>query len=109
MRLPLSQSLLMVALAFGPAVAPGQQRPDPIANAIDLNGDGSLSALELEKAAAAIRKLDKDGDNVVSRDEASGKESSTQQRGGGGRLGGGALSPIRIPPRRLGWARLAVG
>ena len=45
-------------------------RMDPILAAVDANGDGILSADEIRSAASAIRKLDKDGDGKVTRDEA---------------------------------------
>ncbi|HWC96921.1 MAG TPA: hypothetical protein VG456_09235 [Candidatus Sulfopaludibacter sp.] len=45
-------------------------RMDPILAAIDTDGDGTISAEELSRAASAIRKLDKDGDGVVTREEA---------------------------------------
>lgn len=44
-------------------------RMDPILAAVDANGDGIISAEELRNAAASIRKLDKDGDGRVTRDE----------------------------------------
>jgi Ca2+-binding EF-hand superfamily protein len=45
-------------------------RMDPILAAIDANGDGILSAEEIRNAPAAIRKLDKDGNGEISREEA---------------------------------------
>jgi Ca2+-binding EF-hand superfamily protein len=45
-------------------------RMDPILAAIDANGDGVLSAEEIRNAPAAIRKLDKDGNGEISREEA---------------------------------------
>ena len=44
-------------------------RMDPILAAIDINGDGILSAVEIRNAADAIRKLDKNGDGKITRDE----------------------------------------
>ena len=52
---------------------PGDMNPirmDPILAAIDVDGDGVLSAEEIRNAPAAIRKLDKDGDGKVNREEA---------------------------------------
>jgi Ca2+-binding EF-hand superfamily protein len=45
-------------------------RFDPILAAVDTDGDGVLSAEEIRNAAVAIRKLDKDGDGKVTREEA---------------------------------------
>jgi Ca2+-binding EF-hand superfamily protein len=45
-------------------------RMDPILAAVDSNGDGVISAEEIRNSAAAIRKLDKDGDGKVTREEA---------------------------------------
>ncbi len=45
-------------------------RMDPILAAIDTNGDGVISAEELRNAPDSIRKLDKDGDGKVTREEA---------------------------------------
>ncbi len=70
-----------------------QSRVDPVVTAIDANRDGSVSATELKSAPASIRKLDTDGDGVVSLDEISGRSGSTQRRGGGSRLGGYTTPP----------------
>jgi Ca2+-binding EF-hand superfamily protein len=45
-------------------------RMDPVLAAVDTNGDGIISADEIRDSAAALRKLDKDGDGKVTRDEA---------------------------------------
>ena len=45
-------------------------RMDPVLAAVDTNGDGVISAEELRNAAESIRKLDKDGDGKVTREEA---------------------------------------
>ncbi len=58
-------------------------RMSPILNAIDVNQDGTLSAAELADAPAQLRKLDKNGDGKLTRDEAG------LQMGGGGRGGRG--------------------
>lgn len=44
-------------------------RMDPILAAIDTDGNGILSAQEIANSADAIRKLDKNGDGKVTRDE----------------------------------------
>jgi len=45
-------------------------RMDPVLAAVDTNGDGVISADEIRASANAIRKLDKDGDGKVTREEA---------------------------------------
>ena len=45
-------------------------RMDPILAAVDTNSDGIISAQEIRDAANAVRKLDKDGDGKVTREEA---------------------------------------
>jgi Ca2+-binding EF-hand superfamily protein len=77
-----------VAAAQGPPPDPGEReggrgggpggprgemnfiRVDVILAAVDADGDGVISADELRNAPAAIRKLDKNGDGKVSREEA---------------------------------------
>jgi hypothetical protein len=41
----------------------------PIIAALDTDGDGVISADEIEKAAASLRKLDKNGDGQLTPDE----------------------------------------
>ena len=69
------------AAAAGRGDGPGGEmnfiRFDPILAAVDTNGDGVISADEIKNSAEAIRKLDKDGDGKVTREEA------TPQRGPG--------------------------
>jgi Ca2+-binding EF-hand superfamily protein len=48
-------------------------RMDPILAAIDSNGDGILSADEIRDSAISLRKLDKDSDGTVTREEAARK------------------------------------
>lgn len=46
------------------------QRPvSPLVKAIDVNGDGIIDADEISNADAALRKLDKNGDGKLARDE----------------------------------------
>lgn len=56
--------------------------PSPMFDAIDADGNGTITARELRRAAAALRKLDANGDGVITREEALGS-------GPGGPLPGG--------------------
>ena len=50
--------------------ADGQRRPgNPIIAALDANGDGTIDATEISNAPAALRKLDKNGDGKLTREE----------------------------------------
>ena len=64
----------------------GGQRPvNPLIQALDLNGDGVLDAVELAQAAESLKKLDQNGDGKLTRDE---YQPQRPQDGGGGRRGG---------------------
>jgi len=88
---------MRIVLLFGMAagVALSQQGPpggpvsfirmSPILNAIDVNQDGVLSAAEIADAPVQLRKLDKNNDGKLTRDEA----GLQLQRGRGGRGGEG--------------------
>jgi len=52
-----------------PGFPPFPPPPHPLMIALDLDGDGTLSAEELKNAAAALLKLDKNGDGQLSPDE----------------------------------------
>jgi len=62
-------------------------RMSPILNAVDVNQDGVLSAAEIANAPAQLRKLDKNGDGKLTRDEAG--MQMQMGRGPGGRGGRG--------------------
>lgn len=50
---------------------PGGRRPPrmPIIKALDIDGDGVISAEEIAKASSSLKKLDKNGDGKLTRDE----------------------------------------
>lgn len=52
----------------------GQPRPDPLAEALDVNRDGVIDTEELAGAEKLLRKLDRDGDGKLSREEATGRK-----------------------------------
>ncbi len=66
-------AMLTVAASAQPPQRPGGGRPgsppDPIMTALDVDGDGVISAAELENASAALKKLDKNNDGKLSPDE----------------------------------------
>ncbi|HIE98740.1 MAG TPA: metallophosphoesterase [Fuerstia sp.] len=86
-------ALSVSVMLLGSPIAAQQDRTDAIIEAIDANSDGRISATEIRSAPSAIRNLDSDRDGTVSRDEASGRSASPQQRGGGSRLGGYTTPP----------------
>jgi hypothetical protein len=63
--------------------ADGQQRRpgNPIIAALDANGDGTIDATEISNAPAALRKLDKNGDGKLTREEL--RPGNRQGQGGG--------------------------
>lgn len=68
--------------------------PNPIFDAIDKDGDGVISAQELEGAVAALKALDKDGDGKITREEVRPQFGNRGgQPGGGGQAGGGGGQP----------------
>ncbi|MEM7559122.1 MAG: hypothetical protein AAF394_08360, partial [Planctomycetota bacterium] len=65
----------------------------PVYKALDANGDGTISAKEIENAVAALKKLDKNKDGELSREEigpttAGGQGGMRRGGPGGGRPGG---------------------
>lgn len=52
-----------------PPFAPPPPPPHPLETALDADQDGIISAKELENAAAALRKLDRNGDGQISERE----------------------------------------
>ncbi len=67
----------------------GFRRSNPMFEAIDANGDGSINNAELRKAIAAIKKLDADGDGNITLAEASPQGGPGGRGFGGGPFGGG--------------------
>ena len=47
----------------------GRRPPPPLIAALDLNRDGIISADEIAKASESLKKLDKNGDGQLTRDE----------------------------------------
>jgi hypothetical protein len=47
----------------------GQQRPRIVLEALDLDHDGGLLAIEIQAAPSSLRALDKDGDGEISMEE----------------------------------------
>jgi hypothetical protein len=65
----------------------GFSRPNLVFDAIDADADGSISEEELANAATALKKLDKDNDGKITREEA--RPPQGQGGPGGGGFGGG--------------------
>ncbi|QDS98543.1 EF-hand domain-containing protein [Adhaeretor mobilis] len=93
----------------------GRGRPQNlIFEALDLNSDGEISAVELRKAAAALKKLDKDKDGTITLAEVT-PEGGPGRRGGRGgdpqqfvtrmmendKNGDGKLTPNEVPEQLL--------
>lgn len=77
----------MVAFAQPPG-GMSFMRMSPILNGVDVNGDGTLSAAEIADAPAQLRKLDRNGDGKLVRDEAGMQMMGRGGRGRGGNEGG---------------------
>lgn len=82
---------------FGGGFPPEPPPGIVIMAALDADKDGALSASEIANAAAALKKLDKNGDGKVSQEEIKAKldeirpprrEGGGRRRGGGGGFGG---------------------
>ncbi|WP_165074640.1 EF-hand domain-containing protein [Paludisphaera rhizosphaerae] len=75
---------------------PGGGRMDeqrsPLAEALDLNGDGVLSAEEIRKASESLQTLDRDGDGRIDRSELRPAADAGSGRGGP-RMGAGRRGP----------------
>lgn len=74
----------------GPLRAEGRRPPiSPVLAALDANGDGAIDADEIAGAATALKKLDKDGDGKLTRQE----YLPGPPGGPGGLAGRGAVPP----------------
>ncbi|HVV99937.1 MAG TPA: EF-hand domain-containing protein [Planctomycetaceae bacterium] len=75
--------------------------PNPVVEALDKNGDGVISADELQAATESLKKLDKNGDGKLTDDETrptpppGGREGGDRGRGGPGDRGAGGPPPGR--------------
>ncbi len=115
-----------VTVAAGLAVAQGEgggqpmHRPPmmkpPLIAALDVNDDGVIDEKEIDMAVASLKKLDKNGDGKIDRQELmpprpmgpppggeGGQGGDRQRRGPGGRQGGergGEGNPPPPPPNQ---------
>jgi Ca2+-binding EF-hand superfamily protein len=78
-----------VALAQSDQPAVSYIRLSPILSVVDANSDGVISADEIASAPARLRKLDKNGDGKLTRDEAGIPMDQLPGGGGRGRGDGG--------------------
>jgi Ca2+-binding EF-hand superfamily protein len=69
----------------------GMARVNPIVSALDTDADGTISAAEIDNAPASLKKLDKDGDGAISREEARPNFPGMRRQGGGRSGRDGAL------------------
>lgn len=94
------------ALAQPPAGGPGPRGPFdpmriPVMATLDANRDGDLSAEEIAAASEALKKLDKNGDGKLARDELRpqfGGPGGPGPRGGMGPAGGAAGAAFDSSP-----------
>lgn len=82
------------AFAQGPGGREGfrgrQGQMNPVVGALDADGDGEISATELEQSTASLKKLDKNSDGKLTEDELRPQFGGDRERGGfGGGRGGG--------------------
>jgi caffeoyl-CoA O-methyltransferase len=98
--LMIGAALLARAVLAQQAAQPGRGgQPNPLLQAFDSNGDGALSAAEIDAAAAKLRERDANKDGKLTADELPRGQGG---RGGGGRgQGQGAMeadSDLSKPP-----------
>lgn len=83
----LALSLSTLTLHAQNNAAPGgeHKRPlPPIIAALDANSDGLIDADEIANAAVALKKLDKNGDGKLTRDEVMPPRPQGEGKGGAG-------------------------
>ncbi len=73
----------------GPGGPGGMMRMLPLMQALDANGDGVISAKEINNAAAALKTLDKNRDGQLTEDELRPNFGAGGGPGGGRGFGGG--------------------
>ena len=86
--------IVLSVLVVMPCVAMAQRAsrpPSVFVEALDADKDGTISSAELENAAAALAKLDRNGDGKLSREE-------TRPRSGGGRAPASIDSALEQSP-----------
>ena len=98
---------LILAAAVSAQNGPPREQPppiqfmqiSPILSAIDTNHDGVLSAAEIAASATELKKLDKNGDGKLTRDEAGIPLDRLRRPGpGGGRGEGRREEETPAPP-----------
>ena len=96
---------LLLALLTGPSATaqePAANRPPPVPPLIaffDADHDGTLSAAEINNAAKALAKLDRNGDGKITLDEMRPPRPDGDKPAAGGPPQG--ASPQGMPPQRM--------
>ena len=62
----------------------GQMPPMPLMKTLDLDGDNVLSSAEISQASQSLKKLDKNKDGIISREELFSENGSQTRKGPGG-------------------------